>query len=198
MHLYHFSEDPSITRFEPRVAPTSNLQDRPLVWAIDAEHAHLYYFPRQCPRVTFYAVESTTNADIERFMALSAAKHVVAIESAWLPAMRSTRLYRYEMPLEGFELQDAGAGHYVNDDVVVPLRVDPVGDLIDAHATAGVELRVTPSLWPLYEAVIASTLPFSIIRWRNASATSGNPPSIEAPTRPPSLRGATRRSNPPS
>jgi hypothetical protein len=26
-----------------------------------------------------------------------------------------------------------------------------------------------PSLWPLYEAVIASTLEFSIIRWRNAA-----------------------------
>ena len=26
----------------------------------------------------------------------------------------------------------------------------------------GVEVRVTPSLWPLYEAVVASTLGFSI------------------------------------
>jgi hypothetical protein len=33
----------------------------------------------------------------------------------------------------------------------------------------GVELRVLPDLWSLRDAVIASTLEFSIIRWRNAS-----------------------------
>jgi hypothetical protein len=33
----------------------------------------------------------------------------------------------------------------------------------------GVELRVQPSLWELRDAVIASTLAFSIIRWQNAA-----------------------------
>jgi len=32
-----------------------------------------------------------------------------------------------------------------------------------------VELRVTPSLWPLRDAVVASTLQFSLIRMRNAT-----------------------------
>jgi hypothetical protein len=169
MHLYHFSEDPLIARFEPRVAPTSNIQDRALVWAVDAEHAHLYYHPRNCPRVTFYAVESTTPDDIERFLGLTTARHVAAIESAWLPAMHSTQLYRYTLPGEGFELLDAGAGYWVSEDAIAPLSVEPVGDLVDALVNAGVELRITPSLWPLYEAVIASTLQFSIIRWRNAA-----------------------------
>ena len=83
--------------------------------------------------------------------------------------MRSTQLYRYTLPPDGFELQDEGAGHYVTERTVVPLRIESVGDLVDALLNAGVELRVTPSLWRLYEAVIASTLQFSIIRWRNAA-----------------------------
>ena len=49
--LYHFSEDPAIERFVPHVPPT-NPTEAPAVWAIDAEHAPLYWFPRDCPRVT--------------------------------------------------------------------------------------------------------------------------------------------------
>jgi hypothetical protein len=33
---------------------------------------------------------------------------------------------------------------------------------------AGVELRITPSLVSMRDAVIASTVEFDIIRWRNA------------------------------
>jgi hypothetical protein len=166
--LYHFSEDPSITRFEPHIAATS-IHPEPVVWAIDADHADIYYFPRNCPRVTFYAGLETTNEDVERFLGFTSARRVSAIESAWLPAMRETSLHRYVFPADGFELITEGAGSWVSRRVVKPVRVEPVGDLIDALVNAGVELRVMPSLWALYEAVIASTLGFSIIRWRNAS-----------------------------
>ena len=46
--LYHFSEDPSIAQFEPRTA-TAGAAHEKLVWAVDAEHADLYLFPRECP-----------------------------------------------------------------------------------------------------------------------------------------------------
>jgi hypothetical protein len=46
--VLHFSEDPSITRFEPHIAPTSTLRD-PLVWAVDAARSPGYWFPRNCP-----------------------------------------------------------------------------------------------------------------------------------------------------
>ena len=49
--LFHFSHDPSIERFTPHV-PATNPSQSPSVWAIDAEHAPLYWFPRNCPRVT--------------------------------------------------------------------------------------------------------------------------------------------------
>jgi hypothetical protein len=41
------------------------------------------------------------------------------------------------------------------------------GDLVGQHADAGIELRIVPELWPLWERVIASTLEFSGIRLRN-------------------------------
>jgi hypothetical protein len=51
--LYHFSEDPNIHRFAPHV-PRTNPTHPPAVWAIDADHAPLYWFPRDCPRVTIW------------------------------------------------------------------------------------------------------------------------------------------------
>ena len=166
--LYHFSEDPTIGCFVPQIAPTSAVRE-PLVWAVDAEHAHIYYFPRECPRVTFYRSQRASDEDVQRLFATTTATRVVAIESRWLEAMRDTSLYRYEFPADSFSLIDLGAGYWVSRETVVPLSVEPVGDLMTALTGAGVELRIMPSLWPLYEAVIASTLDFSIIRWRNAS-----------------------------
>jgi hypothetical protein len=131
--------------------------------------AHLYYFPRDCPRVQFCAWAQTTAEDVERFLGLTTAKHVAAIETGWLSTLRSTKLYRYSFPADRFELQDEAAGYWVSRDMIEPLGLEPLDDLLEALLNAGVELRVMPSLWPLYEAVIASTLQFSIIRWRNAA-----------------------------
>ena len=63
--LYHFSEEPDITRFEPRL-PTSasGAPAEPTVWAIDEEHEHNYLLPRDCPRVTFYAAPTSTPGDV--------------------------------------------------------------------------------------------------------------------------------------
>jgi len=170
--LYHFSEDPGIEHFVPHVVATRVGED-PLVWAVDDEHAYIYYFPRECPRVTFYASPQTTPEDIERFFGHSTARRVVAIESVWLATTRETELYRYELDDARFELQDENAGYWISKQPVTPLSVEPVGDLLTALTEADAEVRVMPSLWPLYEAVISSTLGFSIIRWRNASPPQG-------------------------
>ncbi|MBA2308744.1 MAG: hypothetical protein H0W01_05455 [Pseudonocardiales bacterium] len=50
--FWHFSEDPTITEFVPRTG-APGAPDECLVWAIDDEHAPAYWFPRDCPRVTF-------------------------------------------------------------------------------------------------------------------------------------------------
>jgi hypothetical protein len=165
--LYHFSEEPGIERFEPRLAAPP-LADS-VVWAVDREHEYLYLFPRDCPRVTYYATPDSSIEDVERFQGHTTAEVIAAIEAGWLERLRSTELYRYEFPSTGFECTDAGAGYWVCRHAVRPLRVEAVGDLLEAHVKAGVELRIMPSLWPLRDAVVASTLHFSIIRWRNAA-----------------------------
>jgi hypothetical protein len=44
-----------------------------------------------------------------------------------------------------------------------------VDDLLGRHAAAGIELRVTPSIWPFWRRVTASTVEFSGSRLRNAA-----------------------------
>lgn len=165
MTLYHVSEEPEIDVFEPR---TINGAGEPLVWAIEDARLHNYLVPRECPRVTFYAGPRTSAADRERFLGASAA--VVAIEASWLPRLSSCRLFCYHLSGENFTAYDQTAGYYVCRTAVKPLCVECIDDPISTILQRGVELRILPTLVSLREAVIASTLEFSIIRWRNASA----------------------------
>ena len=168
--LYHVSEEPNIERFEPRLPQRSDVSPiEPVVWAIDEEHIHNYLLPRDCPRVTFYALPSSALADIERLLMGTSARFVVTIEAYWLPVVQRTRLYCYDLPPDTFEVADVGAGYYVSREAVVPQAVTPITDALIELTRRDVELRVTPSLWPLHDAVAASTLQFSIIRMRNAA-----------------------------
>ena len=165
--LYHFSEDPSISVFEPHVAKTSALSEA-YVWAIDEWHAPMYYVPRNCPRACFWAIDATTDEDRERFVGFVRARFVMAIESGWIDRLRETVLYRYVFDAAPFRSMGHGGGHWVTEQTVAPLSVEPVGDLLSAIAEADVELRVTPRLGPLWHAIVASTLEFSGTRLRYA------------------------------
>jgi len=164
--LWHVSEDGSIARFEPRANPAHDSPE-PLVWAIDSEHVPAYWFPRDLPRGTFWAVDATSDEDVERFLTGDRTRRVHAVESSWLPAMREAQVYAYRLPPERFERYPRAAGYYVSRDAVEPLDVTRLDDLLAQHARAGVELRIVPELWPLWERVIASTLEFSGIRLGN-------------------------------
>jgi uncharacterized protein DUF6886 len=166
--LYHVSDAPGIARFDPRPAPEGSGQQGGMVWAIDRAHLHNYLLPRDCPRVTFYALPESTPADVDRLMAGTSASYVVAIESGWLPRVLSERLYCYELPGSSFTLADAGAGYYIARAPVVPRAARPIDNLLGELLAHDVELRVMPSLWKLRDAVVASSLQFSIIRMRNA------------------------------
>jgi hypothetical protein len=146
--LWHFSEDRTIEVFVPHHHELHAL-DEPLVWAVDSEHRWLYWFPRDCPRICW--------VDGER--------RVAAIEDAWLERMRSTCVFAYRMPPETFEPWDK---FFISRETVVPLEIVDIGDLLARHADAGIELRVLPSLLPLWDTVRETAEDFSGIRLRNA------------------------------
>jgi len=162
--LWHVSEDPTIEVFQPHHNELHAL-DEPLVWAVDTRHAWLYWFPRDCPRACFDAKEDTTNEDVERWLDGDRTLRVSVIETGWLERFRSARVYAYRLPPETFEPWDK---FYVSRETVVPLELVELGDLLERHAEAGNELRIAPSLYPLWDKVIETTLDFSGIRLRNA------------------------------
>ncbi len=64
-------------------------------------------------------------------------------------------------------------GYWLSREAVAPLEVVAVGDLLELHARAEIELRLTANLWPLWDRVVSSTLEFSGIRLRNAEPRAG-------------------------
>jgi hypothetical protein len=164
--LWHVSEDDSIRRFEPRADPAHDSPE-PLVWAIDDAHVPAYWFPRDCPRGTFWAVETTSDDDVERHLIGDRSRRVHAIQADWLAAFRAARVFAYRLPAATFEPYPDAAGYHVSAEAVEPLEVRELGDLLAVHAAAGIELRIVPDLNALWQRVIASTLEFSGIRLRN-------------------------------
>ena len=77
--VLHFSEDPTITVFAPHVARTSR-QAAAYVWAVDAERAPAYWFPRQCPRAMAWTTPRTTTADAAHIIGPGAGSRVHAVE----------------------------------------------------------------------------------------------------------------------
>ena len=161
--LFHISEESGIERFELRASKNVG---EPVVWAIDAARLRNYLVPREFPRVTYYPGRDTTAADVERF--LGSSPSVIAVESGWLERLQSCRLYCYHLPPETFECIDECAGYFVSRVPVVPAHVEIFDEPIAELMKRGVELRFVPSLWPLRDAVVASSLQFSLIRMRNA------------------------------
>jgi hypothetical protein len=164
--LWHVSEDPGIAVFSPHRAATA-VEKEPLVWAIDTRHLPLYWFPRDCPRGTFWADARTSDADVERFLGDRLAR-VHAIEPPWDERLPTARLYAYRLPEDGFEPYEPAGGYWISRTTVEPLDVQPLGELAQLHRDAGIELTVVPRLLELWDDVIASTLEFSGMRLRYA------------------------------
>ncbi|MFB7763403.1 DUF6886 family protein [Streptomyces xiamenensis] len=174
--VLHFSEDPTIARFVPHVARTAR-QPQPYVWAVGAARAPDYWFPRQCPRAMVWTVPGATMEDRERLIGPGGGERVHAIEYDWLERMRTTRLYAYRLPAAVFRPFGQPVPHaHVATVTVEPLGpAEPVGDLLELHRAAAIQLRVLDSLWPYWRAVTAAGLGFSGIRLRNAKPAPPDP-----------------------
>jgi hypothetical protein len=163
--LWHVSEDDSIASFEPHHRPGHALEE-PLVWAVDTRHLPLYWFPRECPRATFWANSATTEKDVVRFLDGDRPSRVHVVEPHWRDRMRTARVVAYRLPEETFERWDR---FWISRRAVEPLDLVELGDLAERHAAAGIALRVDDDLQGLWQRVLASTLDYSGIRLRNAT-----------------------------
>ena len=165
--LWHFSEDPSLGWFRPHT-PARNPEAPPLVWAVDTRHAPMFWFPRDCPRGCIWPVPATTPQDRERFFGQSAATRIHVMEAGWLGRTQACRLYAYRLPAEAFRPHEVG-GYWVADEPVDAIEQVILDDLPGRHASAGIELRITPSIWPFWRRVVNSTVEFSGSRLGNSA-----------------------------
>ncbi len=163
--LWHVSENPAIAQFVPHVSATA-ASSEPRVWAIDTRHLPLYWFPRECPRGTFWATSETTPADA---VLLAGARRVHIVEESWVERMRSTRVVAYRLPEASFAPAPDVGGYWLSRETVAPVDMVELGDLVDRHAAGGIELRVEDNLWPTWNRVVSSTLEYSGIRLHNAA-----------------------------
>lgn len=167
--VLHFSEDPSIERFAPHVARTAR-GPAAYVWAVDAARCPDYWFPRQCPRAMAWVEPTTTIDDRDRVLGPAGGTRVHAIEHRWVAAMSTVQLYAYRFDAAAFTphgTSDPAA--MVATTEVTPLGPpEPVGNLLDLHAAAGIQIRVLPRLHDFWADVITTSLGWSGIRLSNA------------------------------
>ena len=90
------------------------------------------------------------------------------IEAGWLARVRVAELQLYRLPEASFTESLDTAGYWMSRDPVEALERVTIGDVVGRHAAAGIALRTVPNVWPLWDAVVGSTLEFSGIRLRNA------------------------------
>jgi len=165
--LLHFSENPHIGVFRPHVARTA-AESEAYVWAVDEAHAPAFWFPRDCPRACCWRGDRALSKAGTALLGLGATDRMHGIESDWFGRVRDCRLFVYRLDPRPFRLHNEEAGFWTAQQEVRPLSVEPVGDLLERHAEAGIELRIVPDLWPLIDTIIASGAYFSIIRKANA------------------------------
>jgi Family of unknown function (DUF6886) len=161
--VLHYSEDPAIERFVPHV-PVTNPAAGAHVWGIEPAYAPLYWFPRDCARVTVWAHDDEQRARLHRTWAC-AGRRLHFVGAGTEAAMRSTELFEYAFAPEPFVPWADAEGQWVADVEMRPRAVRPMGDLVAAHEDAGVELRFDTDLSARRDEVVASGLPFSIVRW---------------------------------
>jgi hypothetical protein len=173
VRLFHFSDDGTIDRFEPR--PVRIPSERPpgeewlngaLVWAVDEDHEFTFLFPRDTARVLFWVTTDTTTSDRARWIGPD--HEVVAyVERDGLAAMSSSVLYRYELPPATF-VPTSLSWMLVSRHAVVPTDVVRVESLPAELSARGVDVRISDDLSTLKNAW-DSTVHASGLRLRNAS-----------------------------
>ncbi|WP_240343631.1 DUF6886 family protein [Erwinia persicina] len=173
LRLFHFSDEPNIDVFNPR--PIRVHVDRPsgqdwlngaLVWATDEQHALLYIFPRECPRIVIWSFSETTPEDWLRWSGDCTKNAIAFIEQSWEDRFNSGSVYRYELPVSSFE-EVGELGMWVSRTSVTPLGVTRLSNLPGELQLRNIGLRVMERLVPLKN-IWMSSVHASGVRLRNA------------------------------
>ncbi len=167
MRLFHVSEEENIEIFIPRIPYREDMdKSKGLVWALTEEHLPQFLTPRECPRVTYRIIDSTTQDDIDKFFS-SDARYCITIEHGWYKSMANTSLYVYEFDVSNFYFDDR-AGFYVSDRTEKFISKVQYNDLFDELFKRNVEIRMIRNLWDLADDIKNSTLKYSICDMANA------------------------------
>lgn len=167
MRLFHVSEEGNIEKFVPRIPYRQDMdKSKGLVWALTEPPVPYWLTPRDCPRVGYRIIETSTQQDIDRFFS-SSATHCLAIEHGWFRRMAETTLYLYEFDIKNFYYDDT-AQFYVSDQTEIPIDVTEYGDLFEEAFRRNTEIRLVNNLWKLADAVKQSSLHYSLCRMGNA------------------------------
>ncbi|MEC0240332.1 hypothetical protein P4H66_10770 [Paenibacillus dokdonensis] len=168
MKLYHFSEEENIEIFHPRIK-ANRTELPPVVWAIDEAHEFTFFVPRNCPRIVYTRHDGITEEDEIRFFGHTSSKRVITMETGWYSRIMGTTLYRYELPRETFELFDETAGYFISREMVKPVEKTEIRDSLQRLMNLGIDVRFTPDLYPLREAILHSSVKdFGIHRFEHA------------------------------
>jgi hypothetical protein len=100
-----------------------------------------------------------------------------AIETSWFERMATTQLFRYNFDASDFAPWPDASGQWISHEVVEPVDVTAMGNLVDAHRQAWIELRLVPNLWPLVELVNDGRWDFSCVRLVHAQPPIDSPGS---------------------
>lgn len=167
MKLFHVSEESDISEFAPRVPYRDDMdKSKGLVWALTEHQLTKFLTPRDCPRVAYNAIETTTQEDIEQFFH-SSSRYCLAIERGWYKIMANTTLYAYEFDPTNFYF-DEQASFYVSDQTERPVSIIKYDDLFAELFIRDIEVRILNNLWGLVDAVQKTSLHLSLCRMGNA------------------------------
>jgi len=144
MKLYHFSERGDIDVFVPR-APLRHPHAEPLVYTMQAVESPLYLFPRDCPRISTWVTDDTSESDRELFILSGTARIRSFIDRTFESQWRNGQIYRYTFDAEGFE-NCQGYGDWVSRSTQRPIGVELIDDLPAAAEAHGMSVEVVDSL----------------------------------------------------
>jgi hypothetical protein len=170
--LFHISEDPNIKEFLPRKSDLY-VDLPPIVWGMDEKHLINYYFPRDCPRIIYRYSLDITEEDKIKYFSNTNSETIITLENCWYNILNKTILYKYIFGKEKFRLFDDIAGYYISEEKIEPKSIIRIDKIMEKLIEENVEVRFTPTLFPLRDSLIKSSIKdYSIIRFKNAKEIS--------------------------